>query len=119
MAAQKHNKCSFCGRSEKDVPLLLTGINGYICSDCAMQAYQIVQENIGLRTSGSAGGFGLKDIPKPRQIKEYLDCDNKPPAGMTTAIRGMTLAYTRRRILARLPAFTLMRMRVLPILHRP
>jgi len=52
---------------------LLTGINGYICSDCAMQAYQIVQENIGLRTSGSAGGFGLKDIPKPRQIKEYLD----------------------------------------------
>ena len=73
MAAQKHNKCSFCGRSEKDVPLLLTGINGYICSDCAMQAYQIVQENIGLRTSGSAGGFGLKDIPKPRQIKEYLD----------------------------------------------
>ncbi len=73
MATQKHNKCSFCGRSEKDVPLLLTGINGYICSDCAMQAYQIVQENIGLRTSGSAGGFGLKDIPKPRQIKEYLD----------------------------------------------
>lgn len=52
---------------------MLTGINGYICSDCAMQAYQIVQENIGLRTSGSAGGFGLKDIPKPRQIKEYLD----------------------------------------------
>lgn len=73
MAAQKHNKCSFCGRSEKDVPLLLTGINGYICSDCATQAYHIVQENIGLGASTSASGFGLKDIPKPRQIKEYMD----------------------------------------------
>lgn len=52
---------------------MLTGINGYICSDCATQAYQIVQENIGLRAPGSTGEFGLKDIPKPRQIKEYLD----------------------------------------------
>ena len=52
---------------------MLTGINGYICSDCATQAYQIVQENIGLRAPGSASEFGLRDIPKPRQIKEYLD----------------------------------------------
>jgi len=73
MAAQKHNKCSFCGRSEQDVPLLLTGINGYICSDCATQAYQIVQENIGHKVPGSASGYNLKDVPKPKQIKEYLD----------------------------------------------
>ena len=34
--------CSFCGRSEKDVQLMITGINGMICNDCIMQAYQIV-----------------------------------------------------------------------------
>lgn len=32
------NKCSFCGRSEKDVNLLITGLNGYICDD-ALEAY--------------------------------------------------------------------------------
>ena len=34
--------CSFCGRSEKDVNLLITGLNGFICDACAQQAYQIV-----------------------------------------------------------------------------
>ena len=36
--------CSFCGRTDREVRLLITGINGYICEDCAAQAYQIVQE---------------------------------------------------------------------------
>lgn len=35
--------CSFCGRSEKDVRLLITGLNGFICEDCAVSAYQIVE----------------------------------------------------------------------------
>jgi len=52
---------------------LLSGINGYICNECAAQAYQIVQENIAHSTSGPANNFGLTDIPKPKQIKEYLD----------------------------------------------
>ena len=34
-------KCSFCGRSEKEVKLLITGLDGYICEDCAQQAYKI------------------------------------------------------------------------------
>ena len=37
-------KCSFCGRNEKDVKLLITGLNGYICEDCAQQAYNIVMQ---------------------------------------------------------------------------
>jgi len=73
MATYKTDKCSFCGRSEKDVPLLLSGINGFICSDCAMQAYRIVQDTLGAKTSESSGNFVLNDIPKPKQIKEYLD----------------------------------------------
>ena len=73
MATHKQDKCSFCGRPEKEVPLLLSGINGFICSDCVMQAYSIVQENIGVKPSSSSSGFGLNDVPKPKQIKEYLD----------------------------------------------
>ena len=36
------NVCSFCGRSESEVKLLITGIKGYICENCAKQAYDIV-----------------------------------------------------------------------------
>lgn len=36
-------KCSFCGRSENEVRLLINGVNGYICEDCAVQAYNIVK----------------------------------------------------------------------------
>ena len=73
MATYKTDKCSFCGRSEKDVPLLLSGINGFICSDCAMQAYRIIQDTLGAKPSETSGDFTLNDIPKPKQIKEYLD----------------------------------------------
>lgn len=73
MAAQKQDKCSFCGCPEKEVPLLLSGINGYICSDCAMQAYRIVQENLGAKSTHASADFGLNDVPKPKQIKEFLD----------------------------------------------
>ena len=73
MATYKTDKCSFCGRSEKDVPLLLSGINGFICSDCAMQAYRIIQDTLGAKPSETSGNFTLNDIPKPKQIKEYLD----------------------------------------------
>ena len=72
MATYKTDKC-FCGRSEKDVPLLLSGVNGFICSDCAMQAYRIVQDTLGAKPSETSGNFTLNDIPKPKQIKEYLD----------------------------------------------
>jgi len=72
MATRKYNTCSFCGRSEKDVLLLLSGINGYICNECATQAYHIVQENMS-RPPSSGGSYNLTDIPKPKQIKEYLD----------------------------------------------
>ena len=38
--------CSFCGRGEKEVRLLITGLNGFICEDCTTQAYQIVKSAI-------------------------------------------------------------------------
>ena len=38
-------KCNFCGRSDRDVKLLITGIDGAICEDCAVQAYQVATAN--------------------------------------------------------------------------
>ena len=73
MTTRKHSTCSFCGRPEKDVLLMLTGINGFICNECAEQAYHIVQENLTARRSQSDNNCDFTDIPKPKQIKEYLD----------------------------------------------
>ena len=70
--------CSFCGRNENEVKLLITGINGYICEDCAMQAYEITQSSGVLAPKGKAkdgenGKFKLKRVPKPIEIKNHLD----------------------------------------------
>ncbi len=66
--------CSFCGRSETEVKLLISGINGHICEDCATQAYEIVKNSGVLGSSKkSTGKFVLKEVPKPKAIKEYLD----------------------------------------------
>ena len=67
--------CSFCGNGEKDVRLLISGINGFICENCAQQAYQIVQTS-GVLASSAAGSkekFKIKKVPKPKEIKDYLD----------------------------------------------
>lgn len=69
--------CSFCGRSEKDVNFLITGLNGFICDSCAQQAYQIVLEAgfgpEGTRKNTGAFDVSLNDVPKPTEIKKYLD----------------------------------------------
>ena len=71
------NVCSFCGRNDKEVRLLISGLNGWICDDCARQAYQIVQDN--LKENSKDSKTDKKDdlaslkVPKPREIKEYLD----------------------------------------------
>ena len=67
-------ECSFCGRTEREVRLLITGINGYICEDCAQQAYRIVQEHLVDETGKASVGKAKKiRIPKPKEIKDYLD----------------------------------------------
>ena len=69
-------ECSFCGRSEREVRLLISGINGYICEDCAQQANRIVQEHLNdhAAPTGTSVGKGQKlKVPKPKEIKEYLD----------------------------------------------
>ena len=64
--------CSFCGRTDKEVKLLITGISGYICENCTEQAYRILQEHDFLAPNGKKKGNALK-VPKPQEIKKYLD----------------------------------------------
>ncbi len=79
--ANKNNKCTFCGRPESEVPLLLTGANGYICSDCVESAHQLLQEympgelaNKQKQAKGKkAESIDLNKVPKPKEIKDYLD----------------------------------------------
>ena len=75
MPSKRYNTCSFCGRSEREVSVLLTGLNGYICNDCAEQAWNIIQQNLYGRESGSQSitEDDLKHLPKPHEIKDYLD----------------------------------------------
>ena len=70
--------CSFCGRNEDQVRLLITGLNGYICEDCAAQAYNIVQQSgvLGSEAEGEDTEKAYrpkKKVPKPKEIKGYLD----------------------------------------------
>ena len=54
--------------------LLITGINGYICEDCAKQAYQIVKESgFDGEKEEQTSPKVKKKVPKPREIKDYLD----------------------------------------------
>ena len=67
--------CNFCGRNEREVKLLITGVNGYICEDCVKQAYQIVKES-GINDQNEkedSGKYKTLRVPKPKEIKDYLD----------------------------------------------
>lgn len=77
MSNKKH--CSFCGRNEDEVDLLLSGSEGCICNDCIERA-SLVLKDAGLYSNSSSDRnkksnqpINLRDIPKPKEIKEYLD----------------------------------------------
>lgn len=67
-------QCNFCGRTEREVSLLITGLHGCICSDCVTQAYQVLQANGFDKDSKKKQAVPeLKKVPKPKEIKKYLD----------------------------------------------
>ena len=85
MVKRKENSCSFCGRSEHDVNMLITGMHGFICDDCVKQAYEITNSIAGMggltsnelaevaKQSKDVGTVALDKVPKPQEIKAYLD----------------------------------------------
>ena len=67
-------KCNFCGRTEHQVKLLISGVDGCICEDCAVQAYNVATANgYGPEAKKKKTAFSAKRIPKPREIKAHLD----------------------------------------------
>jgi len=75
--AKKHEPhCAFCGQPESQVGGLLQGLDAQICTECLYRGYHLLEEI----TGGSASSLEsrtpqeeLKDLPKPQEIKEYLD----------------------------------------------
>ena len=80
----KIKKCSFCGRKDSDVRFLISGLDGYICDECAESAHEIVKEN-----STFAATEKISSLPKPIEIKEYLD---KYVIGQDDAKKAMAVA---------------------------
>lgn len=70
--AKNEQRCSFCGRSEREVAMLMTGLNGNICNECAESAHEMVRETLKQKNKSSLG-LSMEDLPKPKEIKEFLD----------------------------------------------
>ena len=72
MAKKTTDTCSFCGRERNDVDLLIAGISGNICNDCAEQAFAIVEET---SKKAPTGVFKLRkeELPTPIQITTFLN----------------------------------------------
>ena len=68
MAKKKERVCSFCGRSESEVKVLLQGIDGAICETCVETAGRVLRE-----ASLTPDSDFKIDIKTPKEIKEHLD----------------------------------------------
>lgn len=66
--------CMFCGRSEDEVPLLLSGMEGFICSDCVKLASDYLAE-LAQEADEESEKESIKigELQKPKAIKEFLD----------------------------------------------
>jgi ATP-dependent Clp protease ATP-binding subunit ClpX len=61
-------KCSFCGKSQKQVKKLIAGPGVYICDECIDLCNEIIEEEL-----AETGELVLEELPKPREIFEFLD----------------------------------------------
>jgi ATP-dependent Clp protease ATP-binding subunit ClpX len=61
-------KCSFCGKSQKQVKKLIAGPGVYICDECIDLCNEIIEEELAEPTE-----FKWDSLPKPREIYEFLD----------------------------------------------
>ena len=65
---KKQLKCSFCGKSQEQVRRLIAGPGVYICDECIELCQEIIDEEFDEELE-----VELQDVPKPKQIKEFLD----------------------------------------------
>ncbi len=70
---KKVNKCCLCGRPEPEVTLL-AGVAGHVCTECVEQAHEMIEEYFrDHKKAPKADSLNWKNLPKPREIKDYLD----------------------------------------------
>ncbi len=77
-------KCSFCGKSQKQVKKLIAGPGVYICDECIDLCNEIIEEEL-----TEATGASLGELPKPREIYEFLD---QYVIGQETAKKALSVA---------------------------
>ncbi len=61
-------KCSFCGKTQKQVKKLIAGPGVYICDECIELCNEIIEDEL-----TESANFGLQELPKPNEIYEFLD----------------------------------------------
>ncbi|MBR5726632.1 MAG: ATP-dependent Clp protease ATP-binding subunit ClpX [Muribaculaceae bacterium] len=92
MAKKKESNamyCSFCGRSDREVELLLPGMNGCICNECAERAVELSREYLNKMSQSMLTDLDMDTLPKPEEIKAYLD---QYVIGQETAKRYLSVA---------------------------
>ncbi len=70
---KKDDKCSFCGRDQKDVALLMQGQTGSICNECAEQASTIAKEALTKNKSTDKFPLNRDELPRPQELKAFID----------------------------------------------
>ena len=76
---RKLRKCAFCGRSEKEVAILIPSNDSstYICENCTMLFSDFLDENfadmVESPKNAASSGLSMETLPRPREIKEMLD----------------------------------------------
>ncbi|MDR0866463.1 MAG: ATP-dependent Clp protease ATP-binding subunit ClpX [Candidatus Symbiothrix sp.] len=73
MAKSPKQYCNFCGRPDHEVGMLLTGMNGLICDECAKRAYEVVKESAPGKKSKTNFSLAQQELPRPKDIKAFLD----------------------------------------------
>ena len=81
--------CSFCGRSDREVELMLPGMNGCICNECAERAVELSHEYLDKMAKATLTDLDMASLPKPDEIKAYLD---QYVIGQETAKRYLSVA---------------------------
>src|ERR671933_2620252 len=77
-------KCSFCGKSQKQVKKLIAGPGVYICDECIELCNEIIEEEL-----SESSDLKWDDLPKPREIYEFLD---SYVIGQETAKKALSVA---------------------------
>ena len=71
MATKQNVKCSFCGRDQQDINVMVSGLDGHICDHCVEQAHLVVEQE--LKAKGGKTSHFTLNLIKPSEIKKHLD----------------------------------------------